>query len=136
MTIARGARIAPGCSVLGGPGRICIGAGTVINRGVVLDGRFPLTIGQNASISIQTIVLTLEHDLAAPDFRAVGAPVVIGNRVFIGARAIILPGVTLGEGAAVAAGAVVTTDVEPYAIVAGVPARVIGSRPRNLTYSF
>jgi acetyltransferase-like isoleucine patch superfamily enzyme len=56
--------------------------------------------------------------------------------VFIGARAIILPGVTIGEGAAVAAGAVVTADVEPYAIVAGVPARVIGSRPRNLTYRF
>lgn len=136
MQIARGARIAAGCWVLGGPGRIRIGAGAVINRGVVLDGRFPLTIGQNASISIQTMILTLEHDLAAPDFRAVGAPVVIGDRVFIGARAIILPGVTIGEGAAVAAGAVVTADVEPYAIVAGVPAKVIGSRPRNLTYSF
>jgi maltose O-acetyltransferase len=48
----------------------------------------------------------------------------------------ILPGVTIGEGAAVAAGAVVTKDVEAYTIVAGVPAKPIGSRPRNLTYQF
>ena len=136
LTLGPGARIAPGCSILGGPARIRIGAGTVINRGTVLDGRFPLTIGENVSISIQTIILTLEHDLAAPDFRAVGAPVVIGDRVFLGARAVVLPGITICEGAAVAAGAVVTRDVEPYAIVAGVPARVIGSRPRNLSYEF
>ncbi|HTR25347.1 MAG TPA: acyltransferase [Terriglobales bacterium] len=136
MSLARGARIAPGCWVLGGPSRISIGAGSVINRGVVLDGRFPLTIGENVSVSIQTIILTLEHDLSAPDFRAVGAPVVIGDRVFLGARAIVLPGIFIGEGAAVAAGAVVTHDVEPYAVVAGVPARVIGSRPRNLVYRF
>jgi len=136
VKLARGARIAPGCWVLGGPSRISIGAGSIINRGVVLDGRFPLIVGENASISIQTIILTLEHDLSAADFRAVGAPVVIGDRVFIGARAIVLPGITISEGGAVAAGAVVTRDVEPYTIVAGVPARVIGTRPRNLTYHF
>lgn len=136
MKIAGSARIAPGCWVLGGPARIRIGAGTVINRGVVLDGRFPLTIGENASISIQALILTLEHDLAASNFRAVGAPVVIGERVFLGARTVVLPGISIGEGACVAAGAVVTHDVEPYTIVAGVPAKPIGSRPRNLTYSF
>jgi maltose O-acetyltransferase len=136
MEFASGARIAPGCWVLGGPGRIRIGAGTVINRGVVLDGRFPLTIGGNVSVSIQTIILTLEHDLADPNFRAVGAPVEIQDRAFLGARSLLLPGVTVGEGAAVAAGAVVTKDVEPYTIVAGVPAKAIGSRPRNLAYRF
>ncbi|HVM92275.1 MAG TPA: acyltransferase [Terriglobales bacterium] len=136
VKLAWGARIAPGCWVLGGPSRISVGEGSVINRGVVLDGRFPLTIGENVSISIQTIILTLEHDLSAADFRAVGAPVVIGDRAFIGARAIVLPGITIGEGAAVAAGGVVSRDVPPYAIVAGVPARVIGSRSRNLTYRF
>jgi acetyltransferase-like isoleucine patch superfamily enzyme len=136
MKIARAASIAPGCWVLGGPGRITIGAGTVINRGVVLDGRFPLTIGENVSISIQTMILTLQHDLAASDFCAVGAPVIIGDRAFLGARALVLPGITIGEGAAVGAGAVVTQDVEPFAIVAGVPAKVIGSRPRALTYRF
>jgi acetyltransferase-like isoleucine patch superfamily enzyme len=56
------------------------------------------------------------------------APVVIGADVWVGARAIVLPGVTIGEGAVVGAGAVVTKDVDPYAIVAGVPARRIGER--------
>jgi maltose O-acetyltransferase len=135
MKVARGAKIEGGC-VVWGPSRITIGEGAVINRSVVLDGRFPLEIGANASISVQTIILTLEHDLFSPDFASVGAPVSIGSRAFIGARAMILPGVTIGEGAAVAAGAVVTKDVEAYTIVAGVPAKPIGSRPRNLTYQF
>ncbi|MDH6066721.1 hypothetical protein NWP26_05500 [Chrysosporum ovalisporum APH033B] len=58
----------------------------------------------------------------------------IGNRAWIAYRVIILPGVTIGEGAVVGAGAVVTKDVEAYTIVAGNPARVIGQRSANLTY--
>jgi acetyltransferase-like isoleucine patch superfamily enzyme len=134
MKIADGARIEGGCTIWG-PGRVSIGTGTVVNQGVVLDGRFPLTIGSHVSISFQSIILTLEHDLADSEyFHAVGAPVSIGNHVFIGARAIVLPGVNIGEGAAVAAGAVVTTDVLPYTIVGGVPARRIGERPHDLRY--
>ena len=133
MKIAKGAKVDTGCLVWG-PGRITIGAGSVVNRGVVLDGRFPLTIGKSASISLYAVILTLEHDLSDPEFRSIGAPVSIGDRVFIGARATILPGVTIGEGAAVAAGAIVTKDVEPYTIVGGVPAKPIGLRPANLVY--
>jgi len=135
MKIGKGARIEGGCLILGGPRRITIGERSVINRGVVLDGRFPLSIGANVSISIQSVILTLEHDLQAADFRAIGAPVTIGDRVFIGTRAIVLPGVTIGEGAAVAAGAVVTRDVEPHVMVGGVPAKPIGTRPNHLTYT-
>ena len=128
MKIGKGAIIEPGCTIWG-PGRIEIGAGSVINRGVILDGRFPLSIGESVSISISTIILTLEHDLADPSFRSIGGPVSIGDHVFIGARAIVLPGVAIGEGAAVAAGATVTKDVPPHIIVGGVPAKPIGSRP-------
>ncbi|HVP55158.1 MAG TPA: DapH/DapD/GlmU-related protein [Candidatus Eisenbacteria bacterium] len=135
MKIAHGAKIESGC-VVWGPSRIRVGEGALINPNVVLDGRFPLEIGAYASISIQAMILTLEHDLSSPDFTSVGAPVSIGERAFIGARAIILPGVTIGEGAAVAAGAVVTKDVEPYAIVAGVPAKPVGTRSRHLRYRF
>ncbi len=134
MKIARFAKVDGGCLILGGPQRITIGKGSVINRGVTLDGRFPLTIGSNVSISIHTVVLTLQHEITAADFSLVGAPVSIGDRVFIGARALILPGASIGEGAVVAAGAVVTKDVEPFTIVAGVPAKPIGTRPKNLTY--
>jgi acetyltransferase-like isoleucine patch superfamily enzyme len=63
-----------------------------------------------------------------------GGDVMIGSRAWIGYRAIILPGVTIGEGAVVAAGAVVSRDVPPYTVVAGNPARAIGDRPRDLTY--
>ncbi len=136
MKIGKWSSVGVGCLVLGGPQRITIGAGSIINLGVTLDGRCPLTIGDNVSISIYSIILTLEHDLDAPNFRAVGAPVTIGDRVFIGARALILPGINIGEGAAVAAGTVVTKDVEPFTIVGGVPARPIGLRTRNLTYNW
>jgi acetyltransferase-like isoleucine patch superfamily enzyme len=135
MKIAKRVRIDGDC-LIWGPGRITIGTGTVINRGVVLDGRFPLTIGDHVSVSIQSVLLTLEHDLCDPNFRAVGAPVSIGDRAFIGAKALVLPGVSIGENAAVAAGAVVTKDVPAAAIVGGVPARPIGSRPENLHYRF
>jgi len=135
MKIGKGVRIDGECTIWG-PRRITIGAGTVINRGVVLDGRFPLTIGKHVSVSIQSVILTLEHDLSDPNFRAVGAPVSLGDRAFIGTRAVVLPGVSIGENAGVATGAVVTKDVPAAAIVGGVPARPIGTRPQNLEYKF
>lgn len=116
------------------PCGVSIGAHSVINRDVLLDGRTGLRIGDNVSISEGSQILTLEHDPNSPDFGWRGAPVAIADRVFLGARAIVLPGATVGEGAVVAAGAVVTHDVEPYTIVGGVPARPIGHRRRDLTY--
>lgn len=116
------------------PGSVTIGSHSVINRGVLLDGRYPLTIGDNVSVSEEVMFLTLEHDPDSPTFANRGAPIVVRDRVFVGVRAIVLPGVTLGEGAIVAAGAVVTRDVAPYTIVAGVPARFVRQRNRNLEY--
>ena len=78
--------------------------------------------------------MTLGHDPQSSDFADRGGDVVIGNRVWIGYRAIILPGITIGEGAVVGAGAVVTKDVEPFAIMAGNPARKIGERSKELSY--
>lgn len=79
--------------------------------------------------------MTFEHDLDDPDFLPRGRKVVIEDYVFIGIRAIILPGVTIHEGAAVAAGAIVTHDVEPYTIVAGTPAKPIRKRNRDIHYT-
>ncbi len=112
-----------------------VGSNTVINPNVVLDAREGLSIGRNVSISEQACIYTCEHDIDDPDFRLTGGRTIIGDYVFIGARSIILPGICVGDGAAVAAGAVVTHDVPPYILVAGVPAKPIRSRPKNLRYS-
>lgn len=116
------------------PSGVAIGNNCVINRDVLLDGRSGLTIHDNVSVSEGSAIFTLDHDPNSPTFENRGSPVVINNQVYIGSRAVILPGVTVGEGAVIGAGAVVPHDVEPYHIVAGVPARTIGHRNRNLTY--
>lgn len=109
---------------------INIGRKTIINQQCALDGRGGLTIGDYVDISPGVWILTDGHDMNDPLFREILAPVSIGNHAWIGSRAMILPGVTVGEGAVVAAGAVVTRDVEPYTVVGGVPARQIGTRNR------
>jgi acetyltransferase-like isoleucine patch superfamily enzyme len=117
------------------PSNVRIADHTIINRDVLLDGRSSLEIGKNVSISEGALILTLEHDPYSPDFTTRGAKVVIEDYVFVGARALILPGVTIGRGAVVAAGAVVTQAIPEYQIVGGVPARPIGQRSPDLRYS-
>lgn len=130
----KGASVQMDCQFLNGR-KVHLGAGTVINFGCLLDGRsHEIRTGDNVSIGPEASILTLGHDPQSPDFADRGGEVVIGNRVWIGYRAIILPGVTIGEGAVVGAGAVVTKDVESYTIVAGNPARKIGDRRRELNY--
>ena len=117
---------------LSGQSGITIGRRSVINQQCSLDGRGGLTIGNYVSISQGVWIFTDSHDMHDPLFREVLAPVTIGDHAWIGSRAMILPGVTVGEGAVVAAGAVVTSNVEPYTVVGGVPARPIGTRNRSL----
>ena len=133
--------LAPGSSIHMGAwlttmGGITIGAGTTIDQGVRLDGRGGLTIGASVSIGPEVALLTAEHDPQSPDFAGRTAPVVIEDHAWLGMRAMVLPGVTVGKGAVVAAGAVVTRDVPAYAIVGGVPAKVIGERQQELAYAF
>lgn len=115
-------------------GQFRMGANSVINQGCRLDNRGGISIGNNVSISAEVCILTADHDLQSSNFVGRTEGIYIKDFAFIGTRAIVLPGTVLHEGAAVAAGAVVTKDVAPYTIVAGVPARVIGTRPRELNY--
>lgn len=117
------------------PSKISIGEGTVIGHGVTLDGRNGITIGKNVNFSSEVMIWTMQHDYNDPEFGPSGGPVVIGDYAWISARAIVLPNVTIGEGAVVAAGAVVTKDVEPYTVVGGIPAKKIADRNRDLQYS-
>jgi maltose O-acetyltransferase len=98
-----------------------------------------LKIGNHVDIASDVMIYNSQHDMTAEHFAAVESvvkePVTIEDYVFIGPRAIILPGVTIGKGAVVAAGAVVTKSVEPFAIVGGVPAKQIGERQnKDLNY--
>lgn len=115
--------------------KLTIGARSSIGNDAILDARGVLTIGSDVNMSTGVHIWTAQHDWNHADFCLVKAPVVIGDRVWISDRATILPGVTIGDGAVVAAGAVVTKDVEPYVMVGGVPARKIGERRHDLTYS-
>lgn len=117
------------------PRNIEIGKDTIIGERVVLDGRDKLIIGNHVAIASEVMIYNSEHDVNDPNFCAIEQPVYIEDYVFIGPRAIILPGVKIGKGAIVAAGAVVTKDVPPYAIVGGVPAKIIGERKnKSLNY--
>ena len=109
-----------------------IGEYTFIGRGTEIEVSRRVTIGKGVLIAPGVFITDHNHalKLGAPMFQQRGeeAEVVIGDDVWIGANAVVLCGVTIGEGAVVAAGAVVNRDVEPYAIVGGVPAKPIGSR--------
>ena len=116
------------------PSGVRIGAHSIIGNDVFLDGRRGIVIGDNVNVGGHVQVFTLEHDPQHRGFGVTGGPVVIGDRAYVATRSMILPGVTVGEGAVVAAGAVVTKDVPPFTIVGGVPARRIGERRTDLDY--
>ena len=110
------------------PKNIKIGEDTIIGDHCFLDGRASLEIGDHTDIASQVLIYNSEHDLNDEGFKAIEQPVEIGDYVFIGPRALILPGVKIGKGAIIGAGAVVTKDVPVGKIVGGVPAEVIGER--------
>ena len=112
-----------------------IGNNSVINQNCRLDNRGGLFIGNNVSISADVQILTADHNPHSPKFEGRTKAVHISDYVFVGTRAIILPGVTLNKGSVVAAGSVVTKDVAEDVIVAGVPARPIGKRNGTHDYT-
>jgi maltose O-acetyltransferase len=116
-------------------GRILIGNCTTINRRCFLDGRGSICIGDNVSISPEVHLITADHDINSSTFEYRQKEIIISDYVFIGSRATILPGVKIGKGAIICAGAVVTKDIEEYGIYAGIPANKVGNRNKNLNYT-
>ena len=113
-----------------------MGNHSVVNQNCRLDTRGGLRIGDNVGIAAEACILTADHDPQSADCAARVTPVCIEDYAIIGTRAMILRGVTIGRGAIVAAGTIVTKNVTPFAIVAGNPARTIGQRSENLTYQY
>lgn len=139
------------------PDRVWIGAGVYVGHGAILKGYHAndlrigegtwigprcllhaaggLTLGRNVGVGPAVQVLTSSHEEAGRRIPILHsplafAPVVVEDDADIGVGAILLPGVTVGRGAQVGAGAVVTRDVAPYSVVAGNPARVLRERPQ------
>ena len=105
---------------------IKIGKDVFVNSGCCFQDQGGVTLGDGCLVGHNVVFATLDHD-KRPGRRGdmTAAPIVVGKDVWIGAHATILKGVTIGDGAIVAAGAVVTRDVPPNTIAAGVPARVV-----------
>jgi acetyltransferase-like isoleucine patch superfamily enzyme len=111
------------------PSGVHIGHHSIIGGHASLDGRRGIFVGSNVNIAGEVMILTLQHDITLPDFGTKGGAIHIDDWAYIGPRVIILPGVRIGVGGVVAAGAVVTKDVEPWTMVGGVPAKFIKRRP-------
>lgn len=114
---------------------LSIGENSVVNARCRIDNRGGIKIGDNVSISSDVTILTADHDMNSPDFAGRNRSVTIEDYVWVGTAAMIMPGVTIGQGAVIAAGAVVTKNVAPYNVVAGVPAKFIKERKKELSYT-
>ncbi len=115
---------------------ISVGNNSIINENVLLDGRGgKLIIGDNVDIAQETNIWTLEHDVHDDNHKDIGGDVIIEDYAWIASRVTVLPGVIIGKGEVIATGAVVTKDIPPLAIAAGVPAKVIGTRKSALNYT-
>ncbi len=135
--------IAPRVVIYGGfeirePWNISIGSGTIIGDNSILDGRNNIEIGENVNFSTGVWLWTEQHDYNDPQFSTnnKGGKIVICNRAWISSRVSILPGITIGEGAVVAAGSVICKDCSEFGVYAGVPGKKIAIRNNSLTYRF
>lgn len=116
------------------PAGVQIGEYCNIGNNAFLDGRRGLMIGSRVATGAEIMIYTLQHDIDSRSFDVMGGPVIIEDYVYLGPRVIVLPNVKIGYGAVVAAGAVVTSDVPPFAVVGGVPAQYLRERSHDLDY--
>ena len=123
---------APGARFVfaGQPCNLTVGCGTYINMGVFVEAIAPVRIGDDCALGMQVMILTSHHPVGQRgswDPVAHGRPVTIGDRVWIGARAMLLPGASVDSDVVVAAGAVVSGHCHSRGLYAGVPARRVRS---------
>jgi len=127
MNLGIGTFISPRCFF--GNYQLSIGDGCFVNYDCVFDNHEgPITIGTGCTIAMQVFFCTSTHQIGVQSCRAgavTGKPIIVGNGCWIGARAMILPGVEIGSGTIVGAGSVVTKNCEPNCIYGGTPARLI-----------
>ncbi len=133
IIIGRGSCIHRGCKFFH-IGKFQMGNYSVINFGCYLDNRRGIRIGNNVGIAHNTKIYTLGHNIDSPDFETQGLPVTIEDNVFVFSNTMIMPGITIHEGAIVLAGSVVTKDVPEWTVVGGNPAKPLRERNREVAY--
>lgn len=136
-----GAQVGRWCAVAAGakiwaPWNLTLGDFVSVANGAELYDVAPIVVGNHITISQDAYICTASHDISSKLKPLVYHPIAIADFSWICARAIVLPGVTIGEGAVVAAGAVVTKDVEPWTVVGGNPAKFIKKRELKERGSF
>lgn len=111
----------------GANGKVTVGDGAAINSHVQIYGHGGIRIGEHTQVGPSTIITTTGHNYRTKELERDYSAIDIGKRVWIGANATILPGVSIGDFSVIGAGAVVTKDIPPHSLAVGVPARVIRS---------
>jgi acetyltransferase-like isoleucine patch superfamily enzyme len=132
--IGKGVVIYPGFEIRD-PWNLTILRGSVVGHNCILDCRAGIVIGENVNFSSEVAIWTAQHDPQSATFAAEFAPVTVENRAWLSFRTTVLPGVTIHEGAVLAAHSVATKDVPAFSIAGGIPARVIGARNSSLIYN-
>jgi putative colanic acid biosynthesis acetyltransferase WcaF len=135
VLVAFGARLARGCHIypraeIWAPWNLECGPQATIADGAVVYNPSPVRLGSHAIVSQHGYLCGATHDCDDPAFPLVSAPITLGDYAWVCARATVQPGVTLGDGAVLALGAVATRDLEPWTVYAGVPARRLKPRAR------
>lgn len=114
--------------------KLSIDARANIGDHAILDARGGISIGRDVNLSTGVNIWTAQHAWNDPDFGFVTGAVIVGDHVWLSTRVTVLPGVRIGEGAVVAAGSVVTNDLDAWGLYAGVPARFVRPRTPGLDY--
>ena len=133
VKIGKGVKIYPGFEIRS-PWRLSILRGTIVGHNCILDARGGLTLGEDVNLSSEVAIWTAQHDPQSSSFDAIYGSVAIERRAWLSFRTTVLPGVTIHEGAVLAAHAVATKNIPPFTIAGGIPAREIGKRNIALTY--
>lgn len=133
--IGRGSYIFLGCTFDAAKG-LKIGKNSVINAKCRIDTRGGIKIGDNCSISNNVSIITADHDMNTPNMQGRTSETIIGNNVWIGTEAMLLPSLIIGSGAVVAARALVTKHVYDFEVVGGVPAKHIKERKCKTNYTY
>ncbi|MCL1825582.1 MAG: acyltransferase [Betaproteobacteria bacterium] len=136
MKMMKGAIIYGGVEIRR-PDKLTVGKGSVVGHDCILDARNMIEIGENVNIGNGVWLWSTQHNHRSQKFDNKFSKVmkiVVHDRVWLGPRVTVLPGCIIGEGAVIGAGSVVTKDIEPFTINAGIPAKKVGERSRDIDY--